>query len=69
MSRVALIGTLRRIDTFARNAGSCRSRAIAYSSREVATCATIEFGNPHAIAVATAHSVASQPPPATAAAS
>ena len=46
--------------TLARNAGSCRSRAIANSSREVATWATSELAKPHAMAVATAVSTSSQ---------
>ena len=53
----------------ARNDGSCRSRAIAYSSRDVAACATSAFAKPQAIAVASAVSFDSQAPPATAAAS
>ena len=65
----ALTGTACRTDTRDRNAGSCRSRAIANNNLDVATCATRLFATPQASAVATAVSVASQAPPATSAAS
>jgi hypothetical protein len=68
-SRVAFTGTRRVGCTLRRKPGSCRSRAIANSSREVAAWATSELAKPHATAVAIAVSVDSQAPPATAAAS
>ena len=68
-SSVALTGTRRDSEMRARKDGSWRSRAIAYSSREVAAWAASALAIPHAIAVATAVSTLSQCPPATSAAS
>ena len=57
---VAFTGTRLVGCTRARKWGSCRSRAIAKSSRDVAAWATSELAKPQAIAVATAVSTDSQ---------
>ena len=66
---VAFSGTRWIGCTLARKPGSCRSRAIENSSREVAACATSALAKPHAMAVETAVRTDSHSPPATSAAS